>query len=145
MQTRIAWTFKGLAGWLYLAAINQCGLAPLICHSSARVYKTIIIAVVYPKLNPIEMVLNYVQEKGFCNKIFNNLEVVIDQLCSTIKNFTEDAYTLILYFVTETHRIKSIVFLVLESIDLFVDVCYIQSHNRFIKHWLLYVYVLYSI
>ena len=43
-----------------------------------------------PELNPIEMIWDEVREKGFRNEIFKNLEAVIDRLCLTVKNLSED-------------------------------------------------------
>jgi transposase len=43
-----------------------------------------------PELNPIEMIWDEVREKGFRNEVFGSLEGVIDRLCQTVKELTED-------------------------------------------------------
>lgn len=43
-----------------------------------------------PELNPIEMIWDEVREKGFRNEIFKHLEAVIDRLCLTVKELSED-------------------------------------------------------
>ena len=43
-----------------------------------------------PELNPIEMIWDDVREKGFHNEIFKNLEAVIDRLCLSVKELSED-------------------------------------------------------
>lgn len=43
-----------------------------------------------PELNPIEQIWKEIREKVFANEVFPTLEHVIDRLCETINNLTND-------------------------------------------------------
>lgn len=43
-----------------------------------------------PELNPIEQIWKEIREKVFANEVFPTLEHVIDRLCETINNLTNE-------------------------------------------------------
>lgn len=43
-----------------------------------------------PEMNPIEQIWKELRQVGFRNEIFSSLEKVVDRLCTTIKNLTND-------------------------------------------------------
>ena len=43
-----------------------------------------------PELNPIEQIWKEIREKVFANEVFPTLEHVIDRLCETINNITNE-------------------------------------------------------
>lgn len=43
-----------------------------------------------PEMNPIEQIWKQIRSMGFRNEVFDTLECVVDRLCATIRNLTND-------------------------------------------------------
>ncbi len=43
-----------------------------------------------PEMNPIEQIWREIRTKGFHNEVFKTLENVVDRLCETIRNLTQE-------------------------------------------------------
>jgi putative transposase len=43
-----------------------------------------------PEMNPIEQLWHEIREKGFANQIFESLNKVVERLCKTVNNLTND-------------------------------------------------------
>lgn len=43
-----------------------------------------------PELNPIEMIWDWIREKGFHNEVFASLALVLERLCQTVLALTSD-------------------------------------------------------
>ena len=43
-----------------------------------------------PEMNPVEQIWKELRARGFHNEVFRTLEKVVDRLCDTINNLTEE-------------------------------------------------------